>query len=198
MSARPRSKTRATWLTLLGGTFGLHRFWRHGLRDAWGWLHLLATLTGLAWTHGMIGLYRWLRLRPALAPLLLPLAERVECSAYDAAVLPAIEARHRASLPSAEAARMHWSQRDLRALVGRWDLIVMKSVLGGVHRTHNSRLADVHATLERLRTQHLRPGGGQAHRLCGRGPGPGPGSASRGPRPPGRAHRGQRGSHPPR
>ena len=48
MSARPRSKTRATWLTLLGGTFGLHRFWRHGLRDAWGWLHLLATLTGLA------------------------------------------------------------------------------------------------------------------------------------------------------
>ena len=48
MSAHPRSKTRATWLTLLGGTFGLHRFWRHGLRDAWGWLHLLATLTGLA------------------------------------------------------------------------------------------------------------------------------------------------------
>ncbi|GIX52618.1 hypothetical protein CQA4T8M7_18740 [Sphaerotilus natans] len=48
MSARPRSKTRAIWLTLLGGTFGLHRFWRHGLRDAWGWLHLLATLTGLA------------------------------------------------------------------------------------------------------------------------------------------------------
>ena len=95
----------------------------------------------------------------SLAPLLLPLADRVECSAYDAAALPAIEARHRACLPSAEAARMRWSQRDLRALVGRWDLIVMKSVLGGVHRTHNSRLADVHATLERLRTQHLRPGG---------------------------------------
>ena len=95
----------------------------------------------------------------SLAPLLLPLAERVECSAYDAAVLPAIEARHRASLPPAEAARMHWAQRDLHALAGRWDLIVMKSVLGGVHRTHNSRLADVHATLERLRTQHLRPGG---------------------------------------
>ncbi|MFM2347602.1 MAG: hypothetical protein RL654_2355 [Pseudomonadota bacterium] len=48
MSARPRSKTHAAWLTLLGGSFGLHRFLRHGLRDPWGWLHLLATLAGLA------------------------------------------------------------------------------------------------------------------------------------------------------
>ena len=45
----------------------------------------------------------------SLAPLLLPLAERVECSAYDAAALPAIEARYRACLPSAEAARMRCS-----------------------------------------------------------------------------------------
>jgi len=47
MALPPRSKTAATWLALLGGAFGLHRFLRHGLRDPWGWLHLLATLAGL-------------------------------------------------------------------------------------------------------------------------------------------------------
>ena len=95
----------------------------------------------------------------SLAPLLLPLAERVECSAYDAAALPAIEARHAALLPAADRVRLRHSRQDLHALQGRWDLIVMKSVLGGVHRVHDATLADVHATLERLRTQHLRPGG---------------------------------------
>ena len=97
--------------------------------------------------------------RSSLAPLLLPLAERVECSAYDAALLPAIAARHAALLPPAEAARLRHTRQDVRALQGRWDLIVMKSVLGGVHRTHDSSLADVHATLARLIGQHLRPGG---------------------------------------
>ena len=97
--------------------------------------------------------------RSSLAPLLLPLAERVECSVYDDAALPAIEARHAALLPPTDLARLRHSQQDLRALQGRWDLIVMKSVLGGVHRMHDSSLADVHATLARLSEQHLRPGG---------------------------------------
>ena len=33
-----RSKTLATWLALVAGSIGLHRFYLHGLRDAWGWL----------------------------------------------------------------------------------------------------------------------------------------------------------------
>lgn len=43
-----RSKTLATWLTLLGGPVGLHRFYLHGFADVWGWLHPVPTLVG-AW-----------------------------------------------------------------------------------------------------------------------------------------------------
>ncbi|MCK6432503.1 MAG: TM2 domain-containing protein [Burkholderiaceae bacterium] len=43
-----RSKTLATWLAVLGGSFGLHRFYLHGPRDAWAWLHPAPTLAGLA------------------------------------------------------------------------------------------------------------------------------------------------------
>lgn len=42
-----RSKTVATWLALLGGAFGLHRFYLHGLRDPWGWCFAPPTLIGL-------------------------------------------------------------------------------------------------------------------------------------------------------
>jgi len=42
-----RSKTAATWLALLGGAFGLHRFYLHGARDVWGWLLIPPTLIGL-------------------------------------------------------------------------------------------------------------------------------------------------------
>ena len=41
-----QSKTLATWIALLGGSLGLHRFYLHGLRDRWGWLHPLPTLLG--------------------------------------------------------------------------------------------------------------------------------------------------------
>ena len=43
-----RSKTVATWLALLVGALGVHRFYLHGLRDRFGWLHPLPTLVGLA------------------------------------------------------------------------------------------------------------------------------------------------------
>ena len=122
------------------------RPWRAFVRDFAGW-------------QGECGLELGAGPRSALAPLMLSLVRQVECSAQDAASLPVIEARHRDLLAPQDAARIAHGVRDLRALHGQWDLIVMKSVLGGVHRTHNSRLADVHATLERLRTQHLRPGG---------------------------------------
>src|SRR4051812_46917617 len=44
-----KSKTTATWLALLGGGFGLHRFYLFGLRDALGWLWMLPTALG---AHG--------------------------------------------------------------------------------------------------------------------------------------------------
>jgi hypothetical protein len=42
-----RSKTLATWIAIIGGSLGLHRFYLHGLRDLPGWLHPLPTLIGL-------------------------------------------------------------------------------------------------------------------------------------------------------
>ncbi len=44
---RYRSKTLATWIALIGGAFGLHRFYLHGLSDRWGWLFVPPTLAGL-------------------------------------------------------------------------------------------------------------------------------------------------------
>ncbi len=43
-----KSKTLATWLALLGGLLGAHRFYLHGWRDLAGWLHPVLSLTGLA------------------------------------------------------------------------------------------------------------------------------------------------------
>jgi hypothetical protein len=42
-----KSKTLATWVTLLGGPLGLHRFYLYGINDVWGWLHPLPTLVGI-------------------------------------------------------------------------------------------------------------------------------------------------------
>ena len=41
-----RSKAAATWLAVLGGSLGLHRFYLHGARDVWAWLHVPLTLVG--------------------------------------------------------------------------------------------------------------------------------------------------------
>jgi hypothetical protein len=41
-----RSKTLATWIALLGGSLGLHRFYLHGPRDVWAWLWPVPTLIG--------------------------------------------------------------------------------------------------------------------------------------------------------
>ena len=45
-AGRPRSKAVATWLALLGGSLGLHRFYLHGAADLPGWLHPWPTLAG--------------------------------------------------------------------------------------------------------------------------------------------------------
>ena len=42
-----KSKTLATWLALVGGALGLHRFYLKGLGDPWGWLFPMPTLLGL-------------------------------------------------------------------------------------------------------------------------------------------------------
>ncbi|TNF61411.1 MAG: TM2 domain-containing protein [Burkholderiales bacterium] len=44
--ARAKSKTVATWLALIGGTLGLHRFYLRGPGDWIGWLHPLPTALG--------------------------------------------------------------------------------------------------------------------------------------------------------
>lgn len=42
-----KSKTVATWIAIVGGWLGLHRFYLHGMRDLPGWLHPLPALVGL-------------------------------------------------------------------------------------------------------------------------------------------------------
>ena len=42
-----KSKTLATWIAVLGGSLGLHRFYLKGFGDVWGWLHAPPTLAGL-------------------------------------------------------------------------------------------------------------------------------------------------------
>ncbi len=41
-----RSKAVATWLAVIGGSLGLHRFYLRGARDAWAWLYPLPTVVG--------------------------------------------------------------------------------------------------------------------------------------------------------
>ncbi len=40
--APQKNKTMATFLALLLGSIGLHRFYLHGLGDRWGWLHAIS------------------------------------------------------------------------------------------------------------------------------------------------------------
>jgi len=44
--ARPKNKTLAVWLAVLGGTLGLHRFYLRGLGDWVGWLHPVPAALG--------------------------------------------------------------------------------------------------------------------------------------------------------
>ncbi|MEP9325644.1 NINE protein [Paraburkholderia phymatum] len=44
---RFRSKTLTAALAFLFGMLGAHRFYLHGLRDVWGWAHLVGTIIGI-------------------------------------------------------------------------------------------------------------------------------------------------------
>jgi TM2 domain-containing membrane protein YozV len=65
-----KHKAIATWLALLTGVFGLHRFYLHGLRDRWGWLFPVPTLIGLAGLQRMDQLGQDDRLAWVLIPWL--------------------------------------------------------------------------------------------------------------------------------
>jgi len=67
---RPRSKTFATWLAVIGGAFGLHRFYLHGWRDLPGWLYPVPTLLGLAGVQRMRAFGQDDRVAWMLIPLL--------------------------------------------------------------------------------------------------------------------------------
>ena len=65
-----KNKTLATWLTFLGGPFGLHRFFLFSFTDRLGWILPIPTLLGLygvqrAREHGLDDPLGWL-----LIPLL--------------------------------------------------------------------------------------------------------------------------------
>ena len=47
------SKTLATWIAVIGGCFGLHHFYLHGLRTKVGWLYPIPTIVGLVGAQRM-------------------------------------------------------------------------------------------------------------------------------------------------
>lgn len=65
-----KSKAIATWIAIIGGVFGLHRFYLHGMRDIWGWLYSVPTFLGLYGVHRMRSLGQDDRLAWVLIPLL--------------------------------------------------------------------------------------------------------------------------------
>jgi len=65
-----KSKTLATWIALLGGSLGWHRFYLHGWRDALGWVHAVPTLAGLIGVRRALELGQDDRLSWLLLPLL--------------------------------------------------------------------------------------------------------------------------------
>jgi hypothetical protein len=67
-SSTLHSKTLTTWAAVLGGFFGLHRFYLRGLGDPWGWLHAAAAFLGLMGLQRIRGL----GVDDQLATLLLP------------------------------------------------------------------------------------------------------------------------------
>ncbi len=70
MRVPTKSKNVATWLAVVAGVFGAHRFYLHGLRDPWGLLHPWPTLAGIAGVVRMNNLGQDDRAAALLVPLL--------------------------------------------------------------------------------------------------------------------------------
>lgn len=65
-----KSKTLATWIAVLGGALGLHRFYLRGFGDWLGWLHPVPTLLGVYGIQRVQALGQDDRLSWVLIPLL--------------------------------------------------------------------------------------------------------------------------------
>jgi hypothetical protein len=70
MNGATKHKGVATWLALVVGVLGLHRFYLHGLTDRWGWLFPAPTLLGVVGVQRMGQLGQDDRLAWVLIPLL--------------------------------------------------------------------------------------------------------------------------------
>lgn len=70
MKMARKSKTLATWIALVGGSLGLHRFYLHGPRDPWAWLWPIPTLAGAYGISRVLELGQDDPLSWALLPLL--------------------------------------------------------------------------------------------------------------------------------
>ncbi len=97
-----KSKTLATWIALLGGSLGLHRFYLYGWRDVLGWLHPLPTLAGLHGVRRMLALGQDDHVAWALIPLLgLMLAQAMLCAIlYGLTADARWDARHNPGWPA--------------------------------------------------------------------------------------------------
>lgn len=99
-----KSKTLATWLAVVGGGFGLHRFYLHGVRDVWGWLHIPMTLLGMAGVQRMLAFGQ----DDTAAPWLLPLGGLSIVAGMLAAIISGLtsderwDARHNPDAPAGQ------------------------------------------------------------------------------------------------
>jgi hypothetical protein len=70
MSTVAKHKAVTTWLALLAGIFGAHRFYLYGLKDRWGWAFPLLAVPGLIGVQRMNTLGQDDRVAWLLIPLL--------------------------------------------------------------------------------------------------------------------------------
>ena len=102
-----KSKTLATWIALIGGSLGLHRWYLHGWRDPVAWLHPWPTLAGLIGVQRALELGQDDRLAWLLLPLLgLMLSQAALCAiVYGLTPDERWDARHN---PTAGARQTRW------------------------------------------------------------------------------------------
>jgi hypothetical protein len=105
-----KSKTVATWLALLCGPLGLHRFYLHGLGDLPGWLLPVPTAVGL-WGLNRLGEFGQ---DDHLAWVLIPVLGFTVAATMLQAILYGLtpderwNAQHNAGLPPERAPRAGW------------------------------------------------------------------------------------------
>jgi TM2 domain-containing protein len=117
---RPRSRTVATWLALVAGSLGAHRFYLHGTADRWAWLHPIPTAVG---AYGFWRL-RELGVDDRLGSLLVPFlgvmlaATMLQAIAYGLASDERWLARHGGSAADAQRDWTTWAAVVIALAVG--------------------------------------------------------------------------------